>query len=90
MTQLKLEELESGVETAVKQQQQKLTGMIAEQNLDKALDKHHHHHHHHQQQQQQQQQQQEPTLLDSFLWYHGNISRDIAVNRVAKFSMEDG
>ena len=86
MTQLKLEELESGVETAVKQQQQKLTGMIVEQNLDKALDKHHHHHH----QQQQQQQQQEPTLLDSFLWYHGNISRDIAVNRVAKFSMEDG
>ena len=36
------------------------------------------------------QQQQQPFSLQSFPWYHGDISRDIAVKRLEEFSMKDG
>ena len=35
-------------------------------------------------------QQQQPFSLQSFPWYHGDISRDIAVKRLEEFSMKDG
>ena len=46
--------------------------------------------HQQQQYQQQYQQRQQPISLQSFPWYHGDISRDIAVKRLEEFSMKDG